>query len=265
MDLLFIQMTKSKPMKTQKNYRYQIHDGDSCKVHSDLNYEDHLIEDHPQKQIEDHPRKLIEDHHIAEAPVAAAAAPVEEAPEIAAVGAPVEGGTSSHWWAWCVAALAGLCIVAAGLYYGFRNDNDLVKGDKYAYSVSGSDAAKASSSQGAAISGEASGKENVVDYVYYFGNDKSAVIDNENLEQMADKIEDTGADVVVTAYASQVGNEAYNKVLSEKRANNIAGYLIAHGVPRSHVKVVSSGETTNYGDEAHNRRANIHVVYPGQG
>ena len=54
----------------------------------------------------------------------------------------------------------------------------------------------------------------------------------------------------------------HNKNLSEKRADNIADYLVAHGVPVDHVKVVSNGETTNYGDEAHNRRANIHVVYP---
>lgn len=248
-------------MKTQKNYRHQIHDGDSCKVHSDLSYEEHLIEDHPYKQIEDHPRKLIEDHHE-EAPVAAAAmaAPVADTPEVAAVGAPIEGGSKSHWWAWCVAALVGLCIVAAGLYYGLKNDNDGMKSDRYAYASTAVEAD--GQTVGTTSDAAAPGSGSVVDYIYYFGNDKSAVIDNSNLENMAEKIEDTGADVVVTAYASQVGNEAYNKALSEKRANNIASYLVAHGVPKSHIKVVSNGETTNYGDEAHNRRANIHVEYP---
>ncbi len=245
-------------MKTRKNYQSQIHDGDSCNVRSKLSYEEHLIEDHPQKLIEDHPQHLIEDHPAKAA--AFAAAPVETE----AVGAPIAGGSKSSWWAWCLAGLVGLFIVGLGLYYGLRNDNNGVDGNRYAY-VSKNEAKENTQGQTVGLDGVTvvGAPGSVEDYVYYFGNDKSAVVDNSRLNQVADKIEETGADVVVTAYASQVGNENYNKNLSEKRANNVANYLVAHGVPVDHVKVVSNGETTNYGDEAHNRRANIHVVYPG--
>lgn len=241
-------------MKTRKNYQSQIHDGDSCKVNSKLNYEEHLIEDHPQKLIEDHPQHLIEDHPAKAA--AFAAAPVETE----AVGAPIAGGDKSSWWAWCLAGLVGLFIVGLGLYFGLRKDHDGVKGGQYAYTSQPTGAGKAVGTEEVTVE---AAPGSVEDYVYYFGNDKSAVVDNSKLDQVADKIEETGADVVVTAYASQVGNENYNKNLSEKRADNVADYLVAHGVPVDHVKVVSNGETSNYGDEAHNRRANIHVVYPG--
>lgn len=240
-------------MKTRKNYQSQIHDGDSCNVHSKLSYEEHLIEDHPQKLIEDHPQHLIEDHPAKAA--AFAAAPVETE----AVGAPIAGGNKSSWWAWCLAGLVGLFIVGLGLYFGLRKDHDGVKGEQYAYTSQPAGVGKAVGTEEVTV---VAAPASVEDYVYYFGNDKSAVVDNSRLNQVADKIEETGADVVVTAYASQVGNENYNKNLSEKRANNVANYLVAHGVPVDHVKVVSNGETANYGDEAHNRRANIHVVYP---
>lgn len=249
-------------MKTHKNYQSPFHDGDSCKVNSKLNYEEHLIEDHPKKLIEDHPQHLIEDHpqnliedHPAKA-AAFAAAPVETE----AVGAPIAGGGKSSWWAWCLAGLVGLFIVGLGLYFGLRKDHAGIKGEQYAYVSQNKGSGQAVGTDGVNV---VAAPGNVEDYVYYFGNDKSAVVDNSRLKQVADKIEETGADVVVTAYASQVGNEVYNKNLSEKRADNIADYLVAHGVPVDHVKVVSNGETTNYGDEAHNRRANIHVVYPG--
>lgn len=245
-------------MKTHKNHQSQLHEGDSCKVNSKLSYEEHLIEDHPQGLIEDHPQHLIEDQPAKAA--AFAAAPVE----VEAVGAPIAGGTKSNWWAWCIAGLVGLFIIGIGLYYGLKNDRDGAEGDQYAY-ISRNGAKVNAQGQTVGLDGVTvvAAPGSVEDYVYYFGNDKSAVIDNSKLNQVADKIEDTGADVVVTAYASQVGNDNYNKKLSEKRANNVAGYLIAHGVPSNHVKVVSNGETTNYGDNAHNRRANIHVVYPG--
>lgn len=226
-------------MKT-KNCRTRVYEGDSCKVNPKLNYEEHLIEDHPQK--------FIENHHVEE--------------PLAAMATPVESGGSSRWWAWCLAGLIGLCLIAVGFYFGFMNDNESVK---YARVTS----KNAVGAKAYALSGTSAGAssiaipQNVEEYVYYFGNDKSLVPDNIVLNQLADKVEETGADITVTAYASTVGNADYNKNLSTKRADNVAKYMIAHGVPSNHIKIVPSGETSDYGDDAHNRRANIHVVYPG--
>lgn len=105
--------------------------------------------------------------------------------------------------------------------------------------------------------------EQVENYVYYFANNDAEVDPNAVLDQAAEIIQETDADVVITAYASTLGNQAYNDNLSQQRAQNIAEYLVAHGVPRDNVKVVKGGQSESYGDAAHNRRANIHVDYHG--
>lgn len=219
-------------MKTNEESRHALHEGDACKVRSDTTYEEHLIDYEPQHLIED---------LDAEEPMAAAAAPVES-------------GNSSNWWAWAVAGLIGLFIIAGAFFY-FNRDNGRFRREATA-SVS-----SATAPLRAGIASAVSG--NVENYAYFFDNDKSAVPDNRTLDNLAKKVEQDGADVVVTAYASTTGNEDYNMRLSAKRANNIAKYLISHGVPSSHVRVVPSGESTTYGDNAHNRRANIHVTYHG--
>ncbi|MDE6532179.1 MAG: OmpA family protein [Muribaculaceae bacterium] len=235
-------------MKTRGRYRTRVYEGDSCSVREGRSYEQRLIEDHPQHLIEDHPQGLIENHNVeAAAPAAVMAEP----------------SRSSGWWAWLVAGLLCLCIIGAGFYFGFRNDN---RDAGYANTmpkkqVELSGAKSLTGTFGLGVKGLANSLP--TEYVYYFGNDKSAVPSNAVLDQVADNVEETGADVVVSAFASKTGNTSYNKALSEKRANNVANYLIAHGVPKSHVKVVPYGASTAFGDDAHNRRANIHVEYPG--
>lgn len=97
-------------------------------------------------------------------------------------------------------------------------------------------------------------------YVYYFPNNGSAVeSDNQVLDALADRLASDGSDVVITGYASPVGNAAYNESLSEERGENVADYLVAHGVDRSHIKVVTGGVTDNYGSNPADRRVNIHV------
>lgn len=117
-----------------------------------------------------------------------------------------------------------------------------------------------SGNQDTASPGEA---ELVENYVYYFANNDADVDSNAVLDQAAEIIEETDADVTITAYASNVGNKAYNENLSEQRAENIAEYLVAHGVPRDNVTIVNGGQSEYFGDAPHNRRANIHVDYHG--
>lgn len=110
------------------------------------------------------------------------------------------------------------------------------------------------------------GASKVANIIYYFGNNESTVADNNSvLNQAAADVAASGADVTVTAYASNVGNPAYNEELSERRAKNVAAYLVAHGVPKNHVKVVGTGESESFGNgnPAYNRRANIHIDYNG--
>lgn len=108
---------------------------------------------------------------------------------------------------------------------------------------------------------KASDTDKTVDYVYHFANNQSAVPENAILSEIAAKAKATGADITVTAHASNVGSAAYNMKLSRERAENIARYMVAHGVDASHVRVKAEGATTEYGDAAHNRRADIIVDY----
>lgn len=98
-------------------------------------------------------------------------------------------------------------------------------------------------------------------FVYFFSNNKATVTDSRTLESIAETAASTGADVTVTGYASETGPAAYNKAISEERAENIAEYLEDHGVDTDHIKVVSEGATDRFGDAAHNRRADITVEY----
>lgn len=110
---------------------------------------------------------------------------------------------------------------------------------------------------------KAAALEASVDYIYYFGNDKSAVADNQLLDEIAQKAGETGAEITVTAYASETGTPAYNRQLTEERASNLAEYLVARGVPADHIRINAGGQTDRYGDYALNRRADIVVDYAG--
>ncbi|MCM1489217.1 MAG: OmpA family protein [Muribaculum sp.] len=100
-----------------------------------------------------------------------------------------------------------------------------------------------------------------VDYLYYFANNASAVPDNAVLNDIAEAAKNTGADITITAYASPTGSAAYNEALCEKRAENIENYLVAHGVSADRIKIVSGGQTGQFGSDAYNRRADILVNY----
>jgi outer membrane protein OmpA-like peptidoglycan-associated protein len=51
-----------------------------------------------------------------------------------------------------------------------------------------------------------------------------------------------GATVVVEGHACKFGGDGeYNMMLSERRAHNIADYMIEHGVPREKLKIVGRG------------------------
>lgn len=100
-----------------------------------------------------------------------------------------------------------------------------------------------------------------VDYLYYFANNASAVPDNAVLNEIAEAAKSTGADITITAYASPTGSAAYNEALCGKRAENIENYLEAHGVAADHIKIVSGGQTDQFGSDAYNRRADILVNF----
>ncbi|MCM1164137.1 MAG: OmpA family protein [Muribaculaceae bacterium] len=100
------------------------------------------------------------------------------------------------------------------------------------------------------------------DVVYLFPLDGSDIQANAALDNLAGRVSgNQQAYVVVTAYTDESGRAAYNQRLSEKRARKVGQYLVAHGVPASHVKTVGKGETHKYPTVEQNRRAEVHVNY----
>lgn len=64
------------------------------------------------------------------------------------------------------------------------------------------------------------------------------------LERFAHVVEHHYASSVVTVqgYTDAAGPEEYNKLLSQKRAENVAGYLVEHGLDAGHVRAIGMGE-----------------------
>ena len=114
-------------------------------------------------------------------------------------------------------------------------------------------------------------KTNVV--TVYFDFDKSnlkpAAV--EKLDSIYNVMKvDTSATIQISGYTDGLGSDAYNKVLSDKRARACATYLIKKGIESGRVTFVSFGaccpvemEKINGRDNpdgrSHNRRALINV------
>jgi len=230
-----------------------------------------------QHRLPEHEEHLLEQHYDHDA----AAAPLAAAPvAAAAAAAPVSRGLA--WLGWCVAALVAVGVMFAGVYlaqhYGNRPDGEsmlAVSGaggnnlDKqYVAGISSATATKtaaeaasaaSSSAATAASASSAASAASAVDYVYYFENNNSTIADNKELNELADRVAGTDADITVTGYADPTGSAAYNQRLSERRADNVARYLVAHGVDKSHIKTIGAGQTDAFADYASDRRAEIHV------
>ena len=68
--------------------------------------------------------------------------------------------------------------------------------------------------------------------------------DDEFLERFAHVVAHHYANSVVTVqgYTDAAGPAEYNKMLSQKRAENVAGYLVEHGLDAGHVRAIGMGE-----------------------
>jgi outer membrane protein OmpA-like peptidoglycan-associated protein len=73
------------------------------------------------------------------------------------------------------------------------------------------------------------------------------------------------AKVTVVGFTDTTGPAAYNKVLSQRRANAVRDGLIANGVPAQQISIVGEGEagllvpTAQQTNQPKNRRVAIHV------
>ena len=78
----------------------------------------------------------------------------------------------------------------------------------------------------------------------------------EDLDKLAERLKSQRRFfVAVEGYTDDIGNNRYNEVLSRRRANRVAEYLVAkHDIPIYRIHMIGLGEGTPI-DEGHNRAA----------
>ena len=84
--------------------------------------------------------------------------------------------------------------------------------------------------------------------------------DLQNVQAVADAAKANNAKIVVTGYAdSKTCSAAFNKNLSEKRAQTVANALVNMGVSRDNIEVVSAGGVNTLSPVSYNRRATVEI------
>lgn len=93
--------------------------------------------------------------------------------------------------------------------------------------------------------------------VCFFAFDSSVIGESDVLDNLASIAKSSGKEVIINAYADEVGTDEYNYALSQKRANTVKNYFISKGVDAVVITALGNGETTLYSTMAENRRADI--------
>ena len=84
--------------------------------------------------------------------------------------------------------------------------------------------------------------------------------DLQNVKAVAEAAKANNAKIVVTGYAdSKTGSVAFNKNLSEKRAQTVADALVNMGVSRDNIEVVGAGGVNTLSPVSYNRRATVEI------
>ena len=102
--------------------------------------------------------------------------------------------------------------------------------------------------------------------LYDFDSDVVRPEAQKNLSSLASSLNQyPGSDILIVGHTDQVGSDAYNQALSERRAASAANYLVAQGVSRSRVATRGVGEAepveTNDTEDgrSQNRRVEIAI------
>lgn len=98
------------------------------------------------------------------------------------------------------------------------------------------------------------------DVVCLFPVNGFAINDNADLDELAKEAVAENADVTVTGYTDESGSVDYNTRLSAQRAQAVTDYLVAHGVPRDHIKTQGCGPTHAYASAALDRRVEVSII-----
>nr|WP_236613409.1 OmpA family protein [Nonlabens dokdonensis] len=79
----------------------------------------------------------------------------------------------------------------------------------------------------------------------YFDNDKAVITESasKELDRIANMmIKNVSMEILAETYTDTRGSDAYNKTLSQKRADAVRSYIIAKGIDANRIKAVGRGE-----------------------
>ncbi|WP_198371716.1 OmpA family protein [Roseomonas rosulenta] len=102
--------------------------------------------------------------------------------------------------------------------------------------------------------------EPVMPTVSVFFTEDSSTLDSEAqtlLRTVAMQARGTTGPIVVIGYAGPAGGAAYNRALSEARAQHVADLLISNGVARDRVRIVARGPVPFESVATESRRVEI--------
>lgn len=100
-----------------------------------------------------------------------------------------------------------------------------------------------------------------VSVFFHIGKSKIASRkDLQNVRELAEVAKASGSKIVVTGYAdSKTGSARFNKALSQRRADVVAGELVKMGVGRDCIEVVAAGGVNTLSPVSYNRRATVTI------
>ncbi len=97
----------------------------------------------------------------------------------------------------------------------------------------------------------------------FFNIGKAKIASRKDLQNVKDLVsvaKDNNSKIVVTGYAdSKTGSAAFNKSLSQKRADAVANELVKMGVSRDNIETVAAGGVNTLSPVSYNRRATVAI------
>lgn len=98
----------------------------------------------------------------------------------------------------------------------------------------------------------------------FFNINKSTIASRKdlvNVKNLADYSKDNNAKLIVTGYADNAtGPAAYNRALSQKRAERVADELVKMGVKRENIQIEAKGGVDTLVPPSYNRRATVEIA-----
>lgn len=104
----------------------------------------------------------------------------------------------------------------------------------------------------------------------YFPFNSTAKLNSKEVENylndVAERVLKSGESIVLSGHTDNIGDDASNITLGQKRANIVSNYLISKGVPANKITTTSSGESSPIADNssesgrAKNRRTELSIV-----